>query len=47
MTDDDDLCLKYMYFVEAGAMAVHRYKKGGLKRIARVTGGEFCDYLAN
>ena len=33
----DDLCLKY--FVEAGAMAVRRCKKGDLKRIARSTGG--------
>ncbi|EDO39756.1 predicted protein, partial [Nematostella vectensis] len=41
----DDLCLKY--FVECGAMAVRRVKKGDLKRIARSTGATMVLSLAN
>ncbi|XP_015924181.1 T-complex protein 1 subunit alpha [Parasteatoda tepidariorum] len=41
----DDLCLKY--FVEAGAMAVRRCKKQDLKRIAKATGAQFLQSLAN
>ncbi|XP_035214090.1 T-complex protein 1 subunit alpha-like [Stegodyphus dumicola] len=41
----DDLCLKY--FVEAGAMAVRRCKKQDLKRIAKATGAQFIQSLAN
>ncbi|XP_054707851.1 T-complex protein 1 subunit alpha-like [Uloborus diversus] len=41
----DDLCLKY--FVEAGAMAVRRCKKQDLKRIAKATGAQLVQSLAN
>ncbi|XP_076327300.1 T-complex protein 1 subunit alpha-like [Tachypleus tridentatus] len=41
----DDLCLKY--FVEAGAMAVRRVKKIDLKRIAKATGAQLLQSLAN
>lgn len=41
----DDLCLKY--FVEAGAIAVRRCKKQDLKRIAKATGAQFIQSLAN
>ncbi|XP_013776071.1 T-complex protein 1 subunit alpha-like [Limulus polyphemus] len=41
----DDLCLKY--FVEAGAIAVRRVKKVDLKRIAKATGAQLLQSLAN
>ena len=41
----DDMCLKY--FVEKGAMAVRRCKKGDLKRIAKATGATLLGTLAN
>merc|ERR1712241_1506987 len=41
----DDLCLKY--FVDAGAMAVRRCKKGDLQRIARHTGGKIVSDMSD
>ncbi|PKI84913.1 chaperonin-containing T-complex alpha subunit Cct1 [Malassezia vespertilionis] len=41
----DDLCLKE--FVQAGAMAVRRCRKEDLRRIAKATGGQFVNSLAN
>lgn len=41
----DDLCMKY--FVEAGAMAVRRCKKQDLRRVAKATGAQLLQNLAN
>lgn len=41
----DDLCMKY--FIEMGAMAVRRVKKGDLKIIAKATGAAFLTSLTN